>query len=281
MDTDTVADELYGLLPKDFTAARDRWVKQARADGDRAAAADIAALRRPTVVAWLANQLARRHRDEIGSLLELGAELRSATATLSGPELRRLSSQRRALVRALVQQARDLGAEAGQRVPEGVARGLEDTLNAALADPGAAQRLVEARLTDGMAHHGYGGPVTEAQQPVPSRPHAADGPAEDDPRRAELRAGLELELGEAWAAARRAADQREQAATGADRAARARSDAEREVTRLRAELTAAESDLDGAEREHEAARASRDLTDLRADRARQRVTELQSRLDGL
>jgi hypothetical protein len=291
MDTDAVADELYSLPPNEFTACRDTRVKQARADGDRAAAAEIAALRKPTVVGWLANQLSRRHPDEIGPLLELGAALREATAALSGTELRRLSSQRQQLVHAMVRQARVLGQDAGQRITEDVARGLEDTLNAALADPAAAQRLIEARLTDGMAHHGYGGGVTEASSAGPSRSNSSDpptgselpaqAPSAEDRQRAEQRSRLERDLGEAWAQARGAADTRDGAATEVDRAQRTRADAEREVTRLRAELEAAQADLQAAEREHDRAQAARGRADLEAQRARKRVTELQSRLDKL
>ncbi len=50
---------LYGLRPEEFTRARDAEVKQARADGDRAGAAAIAALRRPSLAAWLVNALMR------------------------------------------------------------------------------------------------------------------------------------------------------------------------------------------------------------------------------
>ncbi len=72
---------------------------------------------------------------------------RCATATLSGPELRQLSGQRHRLVLALVRQARALARQAGYRVTEDVARGLEETLAAALTDPAVAEQL-----PDGPAH---------------------------------------------------------------------------------------------------------------------------------
>ena len=76
MDLDGVIDPLYDLVPGDFVAARDAAAKAARADGDRDTAAQIAALRRPTVVGWLANQLARRREEEMAQFLDLGAALR-------------------------------------------------------------------------------------------------------------------------------------------------------------------------------------------------------------
>ena len=95
-----IADELYGLPPEEFTAARTRYEKAAKAAGERDEAARIHSLAKPTVTAWLANQLAREHRDELEPLLELGAGLRDATRNLAGDQLRALSRQQHELVRA-------------------------------------------------------------------------------------------------------------------------------------------------------------------------------------
>lgn len=50
-DIDEVADELYGLPLEEFTAARTRYEKDAKAAGDRHAAAGIHSLAKPTVTA--------------------------------------------------------------------------------------------------------------------------------------------------------------------------------------------------------------------------------------
>jgi hypothetical protein len=50
---------LYQLPVAEFVAARDQLVRQLRAAGDREAARRVAALRRPSISAWAANQLAR------------------------------------------------------------------------------------------------------------------------------------------------------------------------------------------------------------------------------
>lgn len=291
MDVDAVADELYGLAPNAFTPRRDALVKQARSAGDREAAAEIAALRKPTVVAWLANQLARRSPEAIAPLLELGQALREATTTLAGPELRALSSQRAQLVHTLVEQARFLGQEEGQRVTEDAARGLEDTFSAALADPAAAQALGAGRLVAGLSHQGYGAPQagdpSDASGAGTRQPPAArQGPAPSKPsaeqqRRARERSQVEHDLGEAWGQARRAADARDKAAAGAEQAQRARADAERKAARLRGELESAEADLSEAVRQDDAAQMARDEADHEAQSARQHVAELQRRLDGL
>src|SRR4051794_39702905 len=86
VDADEVAGELYALPPGQFTASRNARVKDAKAAGDQQAAARIAALRKPTVLAWLVNLLVRELPEQIGGFLDLGDALRDVTSTLSGPE---------------------------------------------------------------------------------------------------------------------------------------------------------------------------------------------------
>ncbi|MDQ0938536.1 hypothetical protein [Streptomyces sp. V1I1] len=61
----TIADELYGLYPADFIAARNEHAAAARKAGDRKLAGDIQSLRRPTLSAWASNQLVRRQPDQV------------------------------------------------------------------------------------------------------------------------------------------------------------------------------------------------------------------------
>jgi hypothetical protein len=153
---DEIADELYGLPPEEFTAARTRYEKDAKAAGHRDEAARIHALATPSVTAWLANQLAREHRDELEPLLKLGAGLRDATRNLAGDQLRELSRQQHQLVYALVKQARQLARAAGRNVSEDAARALDETLRAALADDKAGSLLLGGRLTDALQTSGFG-----------------------------------------------------------------------------------------------------------------------------
>lgn len=281
MDLDLVADELYELGPEEFTAARDARAREARKAGERETAAAIGALRKPTVVAWLANQLSRRHPEQVGPLLDLGAALREATASLSGPELRQLSRQRHQLVHALAQQARALGEEAGHRVSESTVRGLEETLNAALSDPAGAELLAAGRLTEGLQHSGFGDvPATASSAASRKAARARKPPAKDDAL-ATRRAELEQQLGEAWADARHVAEVRDAAEKAAKETARRAKEASGAVTRLRAELERAEDELREAEKEHERARAENDTAAQEARSARTRVTDLQRRLDRL
>jgi hypothetical protein len=162
------AGELYGLPLGEFTAARAEQARLARANGDRAAAAAIGKLPKPNVVAWLANQLARQHAAELRPLLELGAALRQATADLDAGQLRQLSRRQHQAVSAVTGLARELAAAAGQGISDSTARGLEETLHAALADEHAARQLTQGRLAAGLSRTGFPG--------IDAGPEDADAP---------------------------------------------------------------------------------------------------------
>jgi hypothetical protein len=157
---DAVADELYGLHPGDFIAARDVWARQARHNGDRVLASRIAALRRPTTSAWMVNLLRRQAGEVIEQLVQLGAELRDAQDQLAAADLRRLAAERHRLVVALTGQARRLAAAAGQDVDRTVLTEVEATLGAALADPALGAQVLTGRLVRPLEHVGFGPAVS-------------------------------------------------------------------------------------------------------------------------
>jgi hypothetical protein len=150
VDFESVADKLYALPRDEFTAARNAAAKQAREQGDRELADQIAALRRPSTAAWVANLLAREQPDKIRALVELGDGLREAQRRLQGDELRRLSAQRHQLVHGLVQQAQALARAVGHPASEAVTRELSDTFTAAVNSSAATQALAGGRLTSAL-----------------------------------------------------------------------------------------------------------------------------------
>lgn len=155
-DDDDVTHALYGLRPQEFTAHRDAAAKEARAAGDRPLATEIAALRKPTVSAWLMNLLVREDSGLAPQLRALADGMRAAEASLDGEQLRELNTQRRQLVASLAGRARRLGAAAGQRVGESVVQELERTLTAALADPDVTAEVLSGRLTGPREYAGFG-----------------------------------------------------------------------------------------------------------------------------
>ena len=72
MEIDAAVVELYGLAPEEFVAARNQLAKAVPDRGDEAAAAAIGALRKPTIAAWLANQLVRADPDGLSCVDRAG-----------------------------------------------------------------------------------------------------------------------------------------------------------------------------------------------------------------
>jgi hypothetical protein len=177
---DEIADELYMLQPAEFTPRRDEHVRDLRAHGERDRSAQVAALRKPSISAWMVNMLTRSHREEIDALLGLGADLRDAQARLRGDDLRALSQQRRQIVNALARQARQLAAAQGRPASEAAMVEVEQTLEAALVDEEAGQLLVGGRLTSALeptAGFGPGRPQLHVVPPADAEKTAPPGPA--------------------------------------------------------------------------------------------------------
>jgi hypothetical protein len=310
MDLDAAVIELYGLAPEDFTAARNQLAKTARDAGDERASTTLKALRKPTLAAWLANQLVRIDPAGIDDLTTLGEELQAAHLSGDGARVRELTRVRRNLVRSLVKTARAHAESLGRPVSEPAAVKLTETLEAALVDRGAAQLLRTGQLTSAMRHVGFGvvdeagdpaqmaplkprvvrtktpkpttPPKTPARTAEKPRTVARRKPAADQAlqrRRAELRTLAE----EAEAEYADAEAQRAEAEAQLDANQHQISDLETRIERLTEELEQAREQLRLARREtqrkHRALdRATRNAASLqrRRDASRQRLANAES-----
>ena len=283
MDLAQVAHELYGLPPAEFVATRTARAKQA---DDKAVAAAIRALPKPSVAAYVVNQLVRQRHDEVEQLIELGDALRQAQVGLDGAELRKLDQQRRQLTRAVAAEGRRLAADGGTSVSEAAATQVDQTLHAAMADPDAADAVRSGRLSRALAASGFG-PVDvsdavvapEALASVTSltekRAAAARRQAERDlvAARAELVAA-EREAAHARASTRSAAD-------AADAAHARRAELEQRVTGLREELARAEQQLTETKQEAKAAKRALKAAEAAAKQAADAQQAAQIALDRL
>jgi hypothetical protein len=151
-----VADELYGLPPADFTAARDERARAARTAGRRDDAAEIRKLPRPTTSAWLVNQLSREAPEALGRLFDVAGALQEAQRSLAGDRLRELSGKRRQVVADLLPVAEAVAGRAGQPASPAVLEEVRATLEAALADADAREAVRSGRLTRALAYAGLG-----------------------------------------------------------------------------------------------------------------------------
>lgn len=209
------ADELYGGDPTAFVARRDELARAARATGDRAGAAAIKALRRPTTGAWYVNVAVRAGLVSLREWLHLGERLREAQAAGDFARVRMLGAERAPLEARVV---RDLAAHLASVGVTASPAGLDEvrsTLRAALASAEASEQVLAGRLSRPLAYGGFG----------------------------------EVDLGAALALARAPADEPPAPdAADPDAAARAAREAtERERARLERELVATRARLSDAE----------------------------------
>lgn len=299
-DIDTVIDELYSLAPADFVSHRSAYVTRFKKAGDKSGATRIGGLRKPTVVAWLVNTLARQDESAVAELFDLGAELERAQQRGDGHRLRELSTARSASIRALTDRAVVLGRERGVTVGDNAAREVSNTLNAAMADPEIRDRVRAGRTVVAETYSGFGPALlslvpdppeteTETETEHDGEPDIADDAPEsaaesDAENEAELlrqaehdRLVAELDSAEtAFDAARDAADAADQ---GTERAASERRSATAEVERLEAELEAARATAKAARAAERKSVEQAESTAEALEAARARVAEARSALD--
>ena len=296
MSIEDVARELYGLEPEEFTAARNARAKEAKEAGDRDLAGRVQSLRKPTAGAWLLNQLVRRHGDEVQQVLDLGAQLRAAQGTLGADELRALDRQRRQLTRAVAEQARALGRDAGRRVTDQTTADVEETLRSAMVDAAAGAALSTGLLTDTFSASGLepvdlsrvvalGAPAADPATAASDGSTAPTGAAEaPDPARQRRVAKAEqavVDAGSALSAARERVEQAREQVVGAQRQREQleadREEVQRRLRDLDAQVASAAEAQDAATREHD--RAQQDETSA-VEAAARLAAELEALLGG-
>jgi DNA repair exonuclease SbcCD ATPase subunit len=289
MDADAVARELYALPPGEFVAARDAQVAAARQAGERELATEIKAMRRPTVAAWVANRFALEQGARLEQLFSLGAALREAQSTLSADKLRQLGEQRRQVIGALAGEAAALAAELGHTASASVVGDVEQTLQAALADPDAAELVRAGRLTTALSYTGFGEagaaspPSSSGRSRAPAkgkgkkqRAGAGGQTDAETERRAQLRGALqdaETALASATAASERADEELEDARSGRERCAGAVEDLEQQLAEARTRMAEADAEIKAARQVQRRAASALKAARTATDKARAAVDD--------
>lgn len=264
---DEAVQTLYRAPQPTFVAERQRLSLQLKSDGDKAGAAALAKLPRPSISAWAVNQLFWHARPTFDEMFETAAQLRSGKL-----EARR--AHRHAMAQ-LSTRARQLLSEAGHAASEATVRRVEMTLSSLAAmgsfDPEPPGALSKDREPAGFEAFGMASFPESAEPPAPrapeqpaaKRPNGAHESSEtrelaDAQRRARAaaekasaEAEAEAERREAAAKAKHESRERLRVAkhTLADReqaqrvAAKALAAAEREVERARTQVEHAEAHL--------------------------------------
>ncbi|MFE9233200.1 hypothetical protein [Cellulosimicrobium funkei] len=156
VDVDALVDDLFALPLEQFVVARTAAAKRIKASGDAVGAERVGRLTKPTVAAWVVNQVARERPDDVAALVSLGDELRDATADRDRTRLRTLDRLRRERVERVVGEVRDAGEIAGRAVSGTAVDRLAETLTAAVMDPDAGALVRAGRLSQALQHVGFG-----------------------------------------------------------------------------------------------------------------------------
>jgi hypothetical protein len=228
-------DQLYALPPEEFVPARDRLAKALRDDGKDEEAKRIKALRRPTVPAWVINQVVRTQHDGVEELLASGEDLRRAQQRAlsgrGGGELREAGERRRTAIQALTEAAEAVLEEAGRSSP-GHLEAIRTTFEAASIDQDAAGQVREGRLVKELdAPAGFGDIAGLALVPDPEAgPGAKAGKGKRD---ADLKAQRQAE---------KAKRETQEAKADAERLEREARSAERRAVKAEQEAAQARSE---------------------------------------
>lgn len=162
-----IADGLYALPLDDFIAARAAAAKDA-ARTDKALAAAVRALPKPSVAAWAVNMLARHEPGVLERLADVGERMQAAQASLDAAALRELARGRRTLLSAAADTARNVADEHGRAISDAMAGDVEETLRALTADQGAAAAVRSGRLLKTLTADGVNAADLEGSVAVPS-----------------------------------------------------------------------------------------------------------------
>jgi len=252
-------DDLYGAPFDRFVPQRTELAKTLRKDGRRDEAAEVAALRKPSVAAWAVNQLIRTQARSVKDLFGAGDALRraheqAASGRGDAQALRKATQEERAAVDTLIEAARGLLTSDGHELSPTVIDRVAETLRAAALDPDARAQVSEGRLERELRHVGLGflgdtGPAPKRKAPAAKRKQDQAQKAKAEARERKRAQALK-EARAAEKDARRELERAQKAADSAqarrDKAAAALDDADRELADAQAQAEAATTAHDRA-----------------------------------
>jgi hypothetical protein len=259
-------DRLYGLPLDEFTEARNALARRFRDQGQQDSAERIKGLRKPSLPAWVINQLARQRELDVQRLVKAGERLSSAQAEAikahTGDAFLDARRDEQHALERLAAHAKDILSESG-RGGAALDR-IVTTLRAASLTEAGRKLLKEGQLTEELEPPGFealaglGLPRIRSREPPREKAAAPAGPPQ---RRKQPEAEQKREL--AIEARRRIRELRNQLR---ELDARARK-AKRNTSQIEKELQAAVAETDAIERERrqsqeELSSAERDLAQL-------------------
>ena len=269
MSFDDAVAALYQTPHAEFVAERKRLAAELKAAGDKAGAAKLGKLSRPTISAWTVNQLWWQARDDFDALFESADKLRKGDLRASG--------EHRELMSKLRQRASAILSDAGHAATEGTLRRVTTTLAALAAsggfDPDPPGALSGDRDPPGFEAIGIAVDDAGDHEPAPA-PKAKPQDPDPDPK--------------AERAAREAEEKRQQAEAAAERRRKEQAEAKRRadirqledaIANAKTEVGRKQKDLDRLRKAVETAEAAVEKSQATVDELEAKLAELASELD--
>ena len=274
---DSEVDALFKLALPEFTAARNALASKLQKAGDKAAAAEVKALAKPPVSAWVVNQIYWRARAAFDRLMTAGARLRQAQASqLAGhsTNLREVLTTHREAVTELSRQAAAILSESGHPASPDIMRRVTMTLEGLAAQGLLAGAPAPGRLAADVDPPGFETITALAPRQAGDKPAPTGGDARVLAFRADRRAPAHgkagAQSGGTAADAKAAETERRKAAQAALKAAeRALAEARRDAATAETALKKAAARLKEVEREKKDLEARLEKATAAADGARQ------------
>jgi hypothetical protein len=278
-------DALFKLPLDEFTAARNALAARLKKAGHQAEASATKALVKPSVSAWVVNQIYWRHRGLFDRLIEAGDRVRRTQAQLTSEAARESVNTRREAVAALTAIAEGLLRGGNYNATRDVLRRVTSTLEALSSYGSLPGAPVAGRLIDDVQPPGFGAVAgfrpessarsaggTQSPKRLPHAEPAQKGPASRDSAAArrdeEHRKKL---ISAAKAAVREAERAMNVARKQAERAAAKVGAAERRAREIEAQRARMEKQYARVAREAEAAQQSAREATASANEATQAV----------
>jgi hypothetical protein len=170
-------DGLFRLPLMEFTAARNALASRLKKAGQAELADQVKSLAKPSVSAWVVNQLYWRHRSQFDTLIATGERFRTAQASQlagKGADLRGPLEARRVALAELARLAADVLRDAGHSTTPETMRRITITLEALSTYGQLPEAPPAGRLTDDVDPPGF--ETLAALVPRVGRSSRGDGP---------------------------------------------------------------------------------------------------------
>jgi uncharacterized phage infection (PIP) family protein YhgE len=152
---DSEIDNIYSAPVEDFIKLRNDLAGRLKKDGDLEAAAEVASLKKPSISAWIVNQLARSAQLELQRLVKAGEEIEQAQRRSISGEISGGFADARKEEAAAIGRLRTAAKKVSPKASPAILDRVANTLRAGSATSEGRDLLKRGRLTGDLEAPGF------------------------------------------------------------------------------------------------------------------------------